>query len=63
MLFQALLLVVVAGAFGLAASMLVHHASNIAPVWSVVTAILLVLVLAGVALTILIVAKNRAFPN
>lgn len=63
MLFQALLLVVVAGAFGLAASMLVRHTSNIAPVWSVAAAILLVMVLAGVALTILIVAKNRAFPN
>ncbi len=63
MLFQVLLLVVVACAFGLAASMLVHHTSNIAPIWSVVAAILLVVVLAGVALTILIVAKNRAFPN
>ena len=63
MLFQVLLVVVVACAFSLAASMLVQRASNIAPVWSVVAAIVLVMVLAGVALTILIVAKKRAFPN
>jgi hypothetical protein len=61
--FHVILLVVAACAFGLAASMLVHHASNVAPIWNVVAAILLVMVLAGVALAILTFAKNRAFPN
>jgi hypothetical protein len=58
-----ILLVVVACAFGLAASVLVHHASNVAPVWNVLAAILVVMVLAGVALAVLMLAKSRAFPN
>jgi hypothetical protein len=55
-------LIVGACVFGLVASVVVYRASGMRPVWSIVTALVVVLVLAMVAFAILMLAKARAFP-
>jgi hypothetical protein len=63
MVFQVLSLVAAACVVGLAASVVIYRASNVAPVWSMVIAVLVVLLLAAAAVAILVFAKHRAFPN
>jgi len=48
--------------FGLLASVLVYRVSNVAPVWNIVVAVLVALVLTAAAFAILVFVKNRAFP-
>lgn len=55
-------LIVGACVFGLVASVVVYRASGMRPVWSIVTALIVALVLATAAFTILMLAKARAFP-
>ena len=55
-------LIVGACFFGLVASVVVYRASSMRPVWSIVTALMVVLVLAAAAFAILMLAKARAFP-
>jgi hypothetical protein len=55
-------LIVGAGVFGLVASAVVYRASGMRPVWSIVTALIVVLVLAAAAFAILMLAKASAFP-
>ena len=55
-------LIVGACVFGLVASVVVYRASGMRPVWSIVTALVVVLVLAAAAFAILMLAKARAFP-
>jgi|KBSMisStandDraft_5_1062788.scaffolds.fasta_scaffold12216_5 hypothetical protein len=54
----------IAGAclFGLVASVVVHRAANVAPVWSIGIALAVVLALAAAAFAILMFARQRAFP-
>jgi hypothetical protein len=49
-------------AAALVASVVVYRASGMRPVWSIVTAVIVVLVLAMAAFAILMLAKARAFP-
>jgi hypothetical protein len=63
MLLQVLSIVVIAGVFGLVASVVVYRAGNVAPVWSIAIALLVVLFLTVAAFAILVFVKNRAFPN
>jgi hypothetical protein len=55
-------LIVGACVFGLVASVVVYRASSMRPVWSIVTALVVVLVLAAAAFAILMLAKASAFP-
>jgi len=63
MLLQVLVLLAAACLAGLVASVVVYRASNVAPVWSIALALLVVLVLTAAAFAILVFAKNRAFPS
>ena len=55
-------LIVGACVFGLVASVVVYRASGMRPVWSIVTALIVVLVLAAAAFAMLMLAKASAFP-
>ena len=63
MLLPLLSLIVVACLFGLVASVVVYRAGSVAPLWSMAVAVAVLLVLTAAAVAILVVAKNRAFPN
>jgi len=63
MLVQVLSLLAVACVFGLVASIVVYRAGNVAPVWSMAIAVLVLAVLTAAVVAILVFAKNRAFPN
>jgi hypothetical protein len=61
MLVPLLSVVAVACLFGLVASIVVHRAGSVAPVWSIAIAVLVLLVLTAAVVAILVFAKNRAF--
>jgi hypothetical protein len=58
---QLLWLIVAACVFGLAASVVVYRAGNVAPIWSIGIALSVAIALAAAAFAILMLAKERAF--